>query len=125
MLKPIPIHAELERHPTEHSLGLQQQPVDRLTKHRARATGPGLALNHGIDNDPRFVVVQLDQGSCTGGQGPLAIVLVDQVLLTVALGQRNREFGHQVGRCTASRNRKRKIFRARFDSYVRQLRFLI
>jgi hypothetical protein len=52
-------------------------------------------------------------------------VLVYQVLVTVTFRERNGEFGHQVSRGDAGRNDKRKMFRALFDTYFSQLRFLI
>ena len=63
-----------------------------------RPAGPGLALHDAVGHDPQFIAVQLDKCSSAAGQNPLPVVLVDQVLLTVTLRQRFREFGHQVGR---------------------------
>jgi hypothetical protein len=55
-----------------------------------------LSLSHTVADDAQLVAVQLDHGQHTNGQHPLAVVLVEQVFLTVALRQRRGQLGRQV-----------------------------
>ena len=98
LLQAEAIGAEFEGDPAEGLFGLQQQPIDGLTEHRPRPTGPGLSLSHAVANDAQFVAVQLDRGQRTDRQHPLAVALVQQILLAVTLGQRCNQLGRQVRR---------------------------
>ena len=104
---PEPIRTELEFDPAEYPIGLQRQPVDSLAQHGPGPARPVLPLHDTVGDDAQFVGVELDTGCDAAGEDPFAIVLIDQVLLAVTLGQRTDELGDQVGGCDACGLRQR------------------
>jgi hypothetical protein len=57
-----------------------------------------LSLSDTVAGDAQLVAVQLDHGQHAEGQHPLTVLLVDQVFIAVALGQRRGQLGRQVRR---------------------------
>jgi hypothetical protein len=110
LLQTVPVRAELEGHPTEQPTRLQQQTVDVFTESRTGPSGPHLTLDDTVTDDAHFVGVQLDDRAQTAGQHPLAVTLVDEVLIARPLGQRAGQFGDQVGGVT-QRAKPRKATR--------------
>jgi hypothetical protein len=51
-------------------------------------------LHDPIGHDPQLVGVQFDESPHAAGQNPLTVMLVDQILLAVTLGQRCGKLGH-------------------------------
>ncbi len=84
---------ELEGDPAEGLVGFQQQPVDGLAERRSRPAGPRLSLSDAVAGDAQLVAVQLDLGQHIKGQDPVTAVLVEQVFLAVAFGQRRGQHG--------------------------------
>ncbi len=88
--------AEFEGDPAEGLFGFQEQPVDRLAKHRCGPAGPGLSLRDTVAGDAQLVAVQLDHRQDTEGEHPLAVLLVEQVFLAVAFGQQRGQLSGQI-----------------------------
>ena len=111
LLQTEAVRAEFEGNPAECLVGLQQQPVDGLTEHRSGSPGPRFSLRHAVADDAEFVAVQLDGCQRADRQHPLAVVLVEQIFLAVALGQRRNQFGSEVGGVDVSRQRNTTVRR--------------
>jgi hypothetical protein len=67
-----------------------------------------LSLGDTVADDPQLVAVQLDHSQHTNGQHVLAVLLVEQVLLAISLGQRRGQLGRQVRRRDLGGQRKRQ-----------------
>jgi hypothetical protein len=87
------ISTEFEGDPAEGLVGFQQQPVDRLTEHRSRPSGPRLSLGVTVADDAQLITVQFDHGQHAGGQHPVTVVLEEQIFLAGALRQGRGQLG--------------------------------
>ena len=67
-----------------------------------------LPLSHAVAGDAQFVAIQLDHREHPGGQNPLTVSLVKQVLLADPLGQHRRQLGCQVRGVDVVRKRFRQ-----------------
>jgi hypothetical protein len=65
-------------------------------------------LGRAVADHPQLVAVQLDHRPHTAGQHPLAVALVNQVLLADPLGQHRGQLGYQVGRIDVVGERNRR-----------------
>ena len=108
LLQPMAVDAELQGDPAEKLVGFQQQPIDGFAQQRPGPPGPPLPLGRAVADYPQFVAVQLDHRLHTGGQHPLVIVLVKQVLLADPLGEHRSQLGRQVGRIDVDGERNRR-----------------
>jgi hypothetical protein len=123
VLQPEPIRAELERHPAESPIRLEEQPVDGLTEDRTGPARPDLTLDDAVPHNPQLVGIEFDDGAHAAGQGPCIVVFVDQVVLAVALRQRGGQLCNQIGgRDTGGQrmNRRRDVIGGCLDTHLRR-----